>query len=218
MSWFDCIREIHENPSGSKIVNGSVAGFRHEAFDMSSRSVPAIIACAGALGILCGVVRAAQDRYALTVPNGLAFAEFRGYDSWPVIAVSEKGGLITVILGNAVMINAYKDGFPGSGKSFPDGSKLAKIRWNAKKNEIDPGQPMQPGTLHDVNFMVKDSKRFPDSGGWGWAVFKYDTASNTFTPNTPADTPPQGNDAQCGLACHMLAKDRDYVFTAYPKR
>jgi len=152
------------------------------------------------------------------VPNGLAFAEFRGYESWSVISASEKGGLIAVILGNPVMVNAYENGFPGNGKSFPDGSKLAKIRWNAKRNEVDPGQPTQPGTLREVDFMAKDSKRFADSGGWGWAVFSYDTASDTFTPNTLADKPPQGNDAKCGFACHTLAKNRDYVFTAYPNR
>jgi len=57
-----------------------------------------------------------------------------------------------------------------------------------------------PGTQHDVDFMVKDSKRFADSGGWGWAVFDYDAASDTFMPGTLADTPRQGNDAKCGFA------------------
>ena len=75
-----------------------------------------------------------------------------------------------------------------------------------------------PGTLHDVDFMVKDSKRFADSGGWGWAAFKYDAASDTFTPATTADQPPQGNDAKCGFACHTIVKTRDYVFTDYGKR
>jgi hypothetical protein len=72
-----------------------------------------------------------------------------------------------------------------------------------------------PDTLHDVGFMVRDSKRFLDSGGWGWAEFKYDAASDTFTPYTLAD--PQGNDAKCGFACHTIVKT-NYVFTAYPKR
>jgi Cytochrome P460 len=75
-----------------------------------------------------------------------------------------------------------------------------------------------PGSLHDVDFMVKDSKRFADSGGWGWAAFKYVAASDTFTPFTLADQPPQGNDAKCGLACHTIVKTRDYVFTDYGKR
>ena len=53
-----------------------------------------------------------------------------------------------------------------------------------------------PGAQHDVDFMVKDSKRFADSGGWGYAVFEYDAASDTFRPGTSADKPPQGNDAK----------------------
>ena len=64
---------------------------------------------------------------------------------------------------------------------------------------------------------MKDSKRFADSGGWGYAVFDYDTASDTFKPGTSASTPPQGNDAKCGFACHTQAKTRDYVFTYYGK-
>lgn len=184
--------------------------------EMKSKNVPTLVAAG--LGILGGAALAAQDRYTLRVPNGLAFSEFRGYDSWSVIALSEKRGLIAVILGNPVIIDAYKSGIPGNGKPFPDGSKIAKVRWNAKKNEVDPGQPMQPDTLHDVNFMVKDTKRFADSGGWGWAIFRYELAKETFTPNTLADDPPQGDDARCGLACHTLAKNRDYVFTAFPTR
>jgi hypothetical protein len=185
---------------------------------MKPKNVATMVAVAAGLCMLAGAVLAAQDRYSLSVPNGLAFSEFRGYDSWSVIAISEKNGLIAVILGNPVMINAYKSGTPGSGKPFPNGAKMAKIRWKSKKNEVDPGQPMQPGTLYDVDFMVKDSKRFADSGGWGWAVFKYETSSATFAPNTLADDPPQGSDAKCGLACHTIAKNRDYVFTSFPMR
>jgi hypothetical protein len=75
-----------------------------------------------------------------------------------------------------------------------------------------------PGIQNDVDFMEKDSKRFADSGGWGWAVFKYDAASDTFTPGTSADQPPQANDAKCGFACHTRVRARDYVFTDYGKR
>src|SRR5450432_1028400 len=157
----------------------------------------------------------AQDKYTLRVPNGLVFSEFRGYEGWQTISVSENGGLLAVILGNPAMISAYKAGVPGNGKPFPDGAKMAKIHWNPKKNETAPGQPLQPSTLHDVDFMVKDSKRFTDSGGWGYAEFEYDAASDTFKPGTVADQPPQGNDAKCGAACHTAAKKQDYVFTAY---
>jgi Cytochrome P460 len=75
-----------------------------------------------------------------------------------------------------------------------------------------------PGNLLNVDFMEKDSKRFADSGGWGYAVFDYDAASDTFKPGTSAGTPPQGNDAKCGFACHTRAKTRDYVFTEYGTR
>jgi hypothetical protein len=171
-----------------------------------------------ALAVLAaGAAISAQDRYSLKVPNGLAFSEFRGYEGWQTIGISH-GGLLAVILGNPAMIEAYKAGIPGNGKPFPDGAKMAKIHWNPKKNETAPGQPLVPGSLHDVDFMVKDSKRFADSGGWGYAEFEYETVSDTFRPGTAADQPPQGNDAKCGAACHTIAKDHDYVFTAYPKR
>jgi hypothetical protein len=75
-----------------------------------------------------------------------------------------------------------------------------------------------PGTLHDVDFLVKDSKRFGDSGGWAWAAFEYDTATHAFTPATKAANPPQANDAKCGFACHTIVKTRDYVFTDYGPR
>jgi hypothetical protein len=159
-----------------------------------------------------------KDKYAVKVPNGLGFAEFRGYEDWPVIATSENGGKIAVILGNQVMIDAYKAGVPDNGKPFPDGARMAKIHWNPKKQEAYPGQPTVPGAQHDVDFMVKDSKRFADSGGWGWAAFEHDAASGTFRPATTADSPPQEHDAKCGFSCHTVVKKRDYVFTEYGKR
>ena len=158
-----------------------------------------------------------QDKYSLKVPGGLAFSEFKGYESWEVIATSQNAKVVAVILGNPAMIEAYQAGIPGNGKPFPDGAKMAKIHWNPKKMETFPAATV-PGTLHDVDFMVKDIKRFSDSGGWGWAVFKYDTASGTFAPGTLADKPPQGNDAKCGFACHTQVKTRDYVFTDYGHR
>ena len=165
-----------------------------------------------------GVAISAQDKYAVQVPNGLAFSEFRGYEEWPVIAISENLGMIAVIVGNPVMINAYKEGIPDNGKPFPDGAKMAKIHWIPKKQEAYPGQPMVPATQHDVDFMVKDSKRFADSGGWGWAAFEYDAASDTFRPRNESENPPQGHDAKCGLACHSIVQTRDYVFTEYGHR
>ncbi len=184
---------------------------------MKSKNIPTIVIIVVLLAVLGGMAISAQDKYTLKVPGGLAFSEFRGYENWQVVSISEDGGLFAAILANPVMIDAYRAGVPGNGKSFPDGSKMAKIHWNPKKMETFPAATV-PGTLHDVDFMVKDSKRFADSGGWGWVVFKYDAASDTFTPGTLADKPPQGNDAKCGFACHTKVKTRDYVFTAYPKR
>jgi mono/diheme cytochrome c family protein len=159
-----------------------------------------------------------QDKYALKIPNGLAFSEFRGYEGWSVIAISHNGDKLAAILGNPVMINAYKAGIPGNGKPFPDGAKMVKVHWNAKVKAGEPGAPTVPGTQHDVDLMLKDSKRFADSGGWGYGAFEYDAASNTFTPATLKDKPPQGNDAKCGFACHTAVKTKDYVFTDYGHR
>ena len=159
-----------------------------------------------------------QDKYTLKVPNGLAFSEFKGYESWPVIAVSHNGGTLAAILGNAVMIDAYKAGIPGNGKPFPDGAKMVKVHWNAKVDPSQPGSPTVPGTQHDVDLMVKDSRRFADSGGWGYGAFEFDSATNTFTAATLKDKPPQGNDAKCGFACHTAVKGKDYVFTSYGRR
>ena len=168
--------------------------------------------------LMAGIALAAQDRYTLQVPGGLAFAEFKGYEDWQVIALSHNGDKLAVILGNPVMIEAYKAGIPGNGKPFPDGARMAKIHWTAKKDASQPGEPLVPGALHDIDFMVKDSKRFADSGGWGYAAFEYDAASDAFRPGDENRTPPQEHDAKCGFACHTIVADKDYVFTAYPKR
>jgi len=171
-----------------------------------------------ALAVLGGrAAVAAQNKYTLKVPGGLAFSEFRGYESWQVVSISEDGGHIAAILANPLMIKAYQEGIPGNGKPFPDGAKMAKIHWIPTKMEAFPAATV-PGTQHDADFMVKDSKRFADSGGWGWAAFDYDAATNTFTPGTLADKPPQGHDAKCGFTCHTIVKTRDYVFTAYATR
>ena len=159
-----------------------------------------------------------QDKYALKVPNGLAFSEFRGYESWPVIAIRHNGDKLAAILGNPVMIDAYKAGIPGNGKPFPDGAKMAKVHWNGKVNDHEPGAPTVPDTQHDVDFMLKDGKRFADSGGWGYGAFEYDAATNVFRPADLKDKPPQGNDAKCGFACHTAMKTKDYVFTDYGHR
>jgi hypothetical protein len=165
-----------------------------------------------------GAAMSAQDRYTLKVPGGLAFSEFRGYEGWQVIAISHNNGKLAAILGNPAMIAAFEAGIPDNGKPFPDGARMAKIHWTPKTQQTYPGPPLVPGTLHDVDFMVKDSKRFADSGGWGFGEFEYDAASETFRPGNTSDQPPQGNDAKCGFGCHTIVKNRDYVFTEYPQR
>ena len=153
----------------------------------------------------------------MKVPGGLAFSEFRGYEDWQTMAVSRSESAIAVILGNPAMIDAYRAGIPVNGKAVPDGAKMAKIHWTPKQNEFFPGATV-PGNLQNVDFMVKDSKRFADSGGWGYGALTTTRHPDTFRPANSASMPPQGNDAKCGFACHTAAKESDYVFTRYGNR
>ena len=157
------------------------------------------------------------DKYDAKVPGGLAMSEFKGYEDWQAISISRSERVVAMILGNPAMIAAYRAGIPGNGQPVPDGARMAKIHWRPKPNAFFPDATV-PGQLLNVDFMVKDSKRFADGGGWGYAVFDYDAASNTFKPGTTEGTPPQGNDARCGVACHTRAKSKDYVFTEYGQR
>jgi hypothetical protein len=183
---------------------------------LSPKTIPAAVFIAV---VLVGqMALATQDKYTVAVPGGLSFAEFKGYEQWQIISMSHSGNVLAAILGNPTMIDAYKAGLPGNGEPFPDGAKMAKIHWVPTTMDDAPGQPTVPGTLHDVDFMVKDRKRFADSGGWGYAQFDYDTASDTFRPADEKDSPPQAHDAKCGFACHTIVQAKDYVFTAYPKR
>jgi hypothetical protein len=165
-----------------------------------------------------------QDKYTLKVPGGLAFSDFRGYEDWQAVGPSQTDAqnVIRLILANPVMINAYRQGVPGNGKPFPDGSKIAKVEWRPKKLTSPPFSASNPdtvpGDLTQVELIEKDSKRFSDTHGWGYGMFVYDASSNRFTPATWASKPPVGHDAKCGAACHELAASTDYIFTAYPKR
>lgn len=165
-----------------------------------------------------------QDKYVLQVPGGLAFSEIKGYEQWQVVgpSLTEAVNVIRVIVANPVMIKAYEEGIPGNGKPFPDGSKIVKLEWRPKKITDPPFSASTPdtvaGDLVEVEFIVKDSKKFSDAHGWGFAMFDYDAASGTFAPATSASKPPQGHDAKCGTACHTLAASKDYIFTVYSKR
>jgi hypothetical protein len=179
---------------------------------MKPKAILAIAAISVLLAGAAGIAIAAQDKYTVQVPDGLAFSEVRGFEAWQTIAVSHSIdlNLVEVILGNPAMIEAYQSGLPAAGKQFPDGVKMAKIHWNATKSDTAPGTTIVPGTLHDVDIMVKDSKRFPKTGGWGWSEFDYGAASDTFKP--------YGTGSACGFECHTRVAARDYVFTSYGKR
>ncbi len=192
---------------------------RRRLLNASAIGIAAAVAAtiAAALAVFGGRAMSAQDKYALRVPGGLAFSEFRGYENWQAVAISQ-AGKVALILANPVMIDAYQAGIPANGKPVPDGAKMTKIHWSPKQSATAPDPTTVPGALHDVDFMVKDSKRFADSGGWGYAEFEYDPASDTFRPGNLDDQPPQANGANCGFACHTIVKSRDYVFTEYGKR
>jgi len=177
---------------------------------LTRRHFPAIAAVLLVPGILAGVALAAQDRSALQVPNGLAFSEFKGYEDWQPVAVSQTETLIKVIVANPIMMEAFKSGLPSDGKLFPDGSKVAKIEWTFKKNALSPYSVDVPDTLKALAFIEKDTKRFPNTHGWAYAEFDYDTATDTLKP--------LGEGAECGFACHTRVAGQDYTFTAYPKR
>jgi hypothetical protein len=184
---------------------------------MSHKSVRVTVLVGLVLSVAAVLALASQDKYAAKVPGGLAMSEFKGYEVWQAISMSRSERVVDLILGNPAMIDAYQAGIPGNGQPFPDGAKMAKIHWAPKPNQFFP-EATVPGKLLNIDFMVKDSKRFADSGGWGYGVFEYDAESDTFRPGDSASRPPQGNDAKCGFACHTTAKARDYVFTEYGKR
>jgi len=165
-----------------------------------------------AIAVLGGgaVVAQPQDKYAVQVPNGLSLSEFKGYEGWEVVSVARTEEVLKVIVANPVMIEAYKAGIPGNGKPFPDGSKIAKIQWIPKKSTEAPFDVSVPDTLKDLFLIEKDSKRFADIAGWGYALFDYDKASDAFKPN--------GSGVNCGTQCHTIVKAKDYIFHPYQKR
>ena len=152
-----------------------------------------------------------EDKYSLTSPSGIAFADFRGYEDWAVVSSAHTDERLKVIAGDPRMINAYKAGVPGNGQPFPDGSMVVKLQWKQKKSTEAPFVVEVPGVFAEAFVMEKDSKRFPKSNGWGYAVFNYDAASDKFTPDPKALS-------DCGNACHTVVKAKDYIFHPYQKR
>jgi len=170
-----------------------------------------VLACGTVVAFLTGFAISAQDKYTLRVPNGLAFSDFRGYENWQVVAVSQTESLLKVMVANPTMIQAYRAGIPGNGQPFPDGSKIAKIEWKPKVNAESPFWVRVPDTLQDVFLIEKDSKKYPNTKGWAYAVFDYDPATTSFAPDKTGTI-------TCGFACHTAVAKKDYIFTGYGTR
>ena len=171
------------------------------------------IAAAGVamLALVVITVLHAQDKYSLKSPSGIAFSDFKGYEDWAVVSSARTDEVLKVIVANPTMIKAYKTGTPGNGQPFPDGSKIVKLQWKPKKSTDAPFVVDVPDVFKQAFVIEKDSKRFPKSGGWGYAVFNYEAASDKFSADlqSPSD---------CGHACHSAVKATDYIFHPYQKR
>src|ERR1700733_9137449 len=141
---------------------------------MPKATVSTILIGAVSLCTLAGIALAAQDRSTLKVPDGLAFSEIQGYEDWRNVAVSATKDGIKIIAANPAMISAYRSGLPADGKTFPDGSKVVKIEWIQKQSTVSPYFVMVPDALKSISFIVKDTKRFPNTHGWAYAQFVYD--------------------------------------------
>jgi hypothetical protein len=163
------------------------------------------------LAILIATAVSAQSKYTLQSPSGIAFSDFRGYEDWATVSSARTDAILKVIVANPSMIQAYKAGVPGDGQVFPEGSKIVKLQWSQKKSTEAPFAVDVPDAFKQVFVMEKDSKKFPKTGGWGYAVFNYDAASNKFTPDPTSLS-------DCGNACHTAVKSKDYIFHPYQKR
>ena len=177
---------------------------------MEGKSKLTIAIGTAALVILGAAALYAQDKYSLKTSSGIAFSDFRGYEDWAVVSSARTTEVLKVIVANPTMINAYKTGVPGNGRPFPEGSRIVKLQWKAKKSTEAPFVVEVPDTFTQAFVMEKDSKRFPKTGGWGYALFNYEAASDKFT----ADPSP----ADCGNSCHTAVKAKDYIFHPYEKR
>jgi len=129
-----------------------------------------------------------------------------GYRDWPVISVAHEAGAnndLRAVLGNDPAMKAYRKGT----LPFPDGTVIARLAWvysasEANDKVFDRPQSFVAGPAINVQFMVKDSKKYAATGGWGFAQFKEGKPD----PTAKLDT--------C-FPCHEPAKAHDYVFTHY---
>jgi hypothetical protein len=171
----------------------------------------AVLAILAAAALFAQGQNQGKDKYSLKSPSGIAFADFRGYEDWADVSSARTDEIIKVIVANPTMIKAYKSGIPGNGQPFPEGSMIAKLQWTQKKSTEAPFVVDVPNVFSQVFLMEKDSKRFAKSGGWGYAVFNYDPASDQFSPDAKSLS-------DCGYACHTPVKAKDYIFHPYQKR
>ena len=178
---------------------------------MKSGNALTFATAATVLALLGGTGACAQDKYSLKSPSGIAFSDFRGYEDWAVVSSARTDEVLKVIVANPTMIEAYKAGVPGNGQPFPDGSRIVKLQWKPKKSTEAPFAVDVPDVFTQAFFIEKDSKRFPNSGGWGYAVFNYDAVSSKFTVE------PTGV-SDCGHVCHVKVKTKDYIFHPYQTR
>ena len=170
-----------------------------------------VVTAVAVLAVLVATAVYAQDKYSLKSPSGIAFSDFKGYEDWAVVSSARADEVLKVIVGNPTMITAYKAGVPGKGQPFPEGSMIVKLQWKPKKNAEAPFVVDVPDVFKQAFVMEKDSKRFPKTGGWGYAVFNYDAASDKFTAD-------EKSLADCGHSCHVAVKAKDYIFHPYQKR
>jgi len=152
-----------------------------------------------------------QDKYLLKSPSGIAFSDFKGYEDWAVVSSARTDDVLKVIVANPAMIKAYKAGVPGNGKAFPEGAMIAKLQWKPKKSTEAQFAVDVPDVFSQAFLMEKDSKRFPKSGGWGYAVFNYEAASGKFTADSKSLS-------DCGQTCHTAVMPKDYISHPYQKR
>ncbi|EDP74704.1 cytochrome P460 family protein [Hydrogenivirga sp. 128-5-R1-1] len=156
-----------------------------------------------------GAVVFAGD-WELEAPTGLKFGLIKGYENWHVVAThyrTDKNEL-RYIIGNDKAVEAYLKG----AKKFPDGAILVKIGYSLKKNPAFPAS-VEPDAIQRIEYMLKDSKRFKDSAGWGFARFVKDQKTGKYKVFGKS-----ARDYMQCFSCHQSVANKDYVFTDYVKR
>jgi len=177
---------------------------------MTRKSMLAIGIVSVSVVVLGGTAISAQEKYSLKSPSGIAFSDFRGYEDWAVVSSARTDEVLKVIVANPTMIKAYKAGVPGNGQRFPEGSKIAKLQWSFKKSTEATFVVDVPDAPTQAFVIEKDSKRFPATGGWGYALFNHDVATGNMTADKAK--------ADCGQVCHVAVKNKDYIFHPYQER